>query len=80
MEAPRRALGQAMTERLHGSPNVVHELRAAIYQRLARADDGHVGLGIFAPVLERIQQLRVQARQSGQVLGVDLVGLSLALA
>jgi hypothetical protein len=36
-----------------------------------------MGLALFAPVLERIQQLRVQARQSGQVLGVYLVGLSL---
>jgi hypothetical protein len=56
---------------------VVDQLRAAIHQRLPRADDGHVGLGIFAPVLERVQQLRIEACQAAQVLGICLVGLSL---
>jgi hypothetical protein len=56
---------------------VVDQLRAAIHQCLARADDGHVSLGLFAPVLERIEQLRVQTSQASQVLGIDLVGLSL---
>jgi hypothetical protein len=32
-----------------------------------------VGLRVFAPVLERVQQLRIQTRQAGQVFGVDLV-------
>jgi hypothetical protein len=36
-----------------------------------------VGLGIFAPVLERVQQLRIEACQAAQVLGICLVGLSL---
>jgi hypothetical protein len=77
VEAPCRALGQASPEGLHGSPNVVHELRAAIHQRLPRADQGYVGLALFAPVLERIQELRINPSQAGQVLGVYLVGLAL---
>jgi putative component of toxin-antitoxin plasmid stabilization module len=56
---------------------VVHELRAAIHQRLPRADQGYVGLALFAPVLERIQELRINPSQAGQVLGVYLVGLAL---
>jgi hypothetical protein len=39
-----------------------------------------MGLGIFAPVLERVQELRIQACQASQILGVDLVGFTLALA
>ena len=66
-----------MTEGLHASPNVVYQLRAAIYQCLPRADDGHVGLGVLAPVLERVQQLRVDSSQASEVLGIALVGLSL---
>src|SRR5215210_4311994 len=36
-----------------------------------------MGLGVFAPVLERIEQLRVHSCQACQVLGVYLVGLLL---
>ena len=36
-----------------------------------------MGLGIFAPVLERIQELRIEAGQASQVLGVYLIGLVL---
>jgi hypothetical protein len=36
-------------------------------------------LGAFAPMLERVQELRVKTRQAGEVLGVYLVGLALAL-
>jgi hypothetical protein len=35
-----------------------------------------VGLGAFAPVPNRVEQLRIEASQAGQVLGVHLVGLS----
>ena len=36
-----------------------------------------MGLALFAPVLEWVQQLRIQSCQASQVLGVDLVGLAL---
>ena len=39
-----------------------------------------MSLGVFAPVLEGVQELRVHSRQAGQVLGVYLVGFALALA
>src|SRR5215212_3741284 len=53
------------------------QLRAGTHQCLTRADDGHMGLGVFAPMFERVQELRVKTRQASQVLGVDLVGLAL---
>jgi len=39
-----------------------------------------MGLGIFAPVLYRVQELRIEACKASQVFGVDLVGLAFALA
>ncbi len=36
-----------------------------------------MSLALFAPVLERIEQLRVQSCQASQVLGVYLIGLLL---
>src|SRR5919112_1055296 len=48
--------------------DVVYQLRASTHQRLARTDDGHVGLALFAPVLEWVQQLRIQSCHSCQVL------------
>jgi hypothetical protein len=63
---------------------VVHELRAATYQRPAGADDGHVSPEAFASVLERVQELRIKTCQSGQVLDTFLdtyfIRLALALA
>jgi hypothetical protein len=35
-----------------------------------------MGLGVLAPMRNRVEQLRVQARQTSEVFGVDLVGLS----
>jgi len=35
-----------------------------------------VGLALFAPVLERVEQLRIEARQASEVLDIYLVGLS----
>jgi hypothetical protein len=56
---------------------VVHQPSAAIHQSLPRVDDGHVGLGVLAPVRNRVEQLGIEARQAGEVLGIDLVGLLL---
>jgi hypothetical protein len=61
-----------MTERLHGSPNVVHELRAAIYQRPAGTDDGHMSLIAFAAVFERIEQPGIETSQASQVLKASI--------
>ena len=36
-----------------------------------------MGLGVLVPVLHRVKQLRIEARQASQVLGIDLVGLAL---
>jgi hypothetical protein len=36
-----------------------------------------MGLGVFAPMLERVQELRIQTRQASQVLGVHLIRLAL---
>jgi hypothetical protein len=36
-----------------------------------------MGLGVFAPMLERVQQLRIQTCQASQVLGVHLIRLAL---
>ena len=76
VEASGRTLGQAGPERLDRPPNVVDKLRAAPDQRLARADYGHVGLALFAPVLEWIQQFRVHSSQASQVLGVYFICLA----
>ena len=48
-------LGRRAPKDLTAPPNVVHGLRAAPDQHLARADDRHVGLALFAPVLERVE-------------------------
>jgi hypothetical protein len=36
-----------------------------------------VGLGVFAPVPNRVEQLRIQARQASEVLVVDLIRFAL---
>ena len=41
---------------------------------------GHVGLALFAPVLERIEQPGIHSCPASQILGIDLIGLALALA
>jgi len=35
-----------------------------------------MGLGAFTPVPEWVQQLRIEACQASQVLGIDFVGLA----
>jgi hypothetical protein len=32
-----------------------------------------MGLRVLAPVLERVQELRIKTRQASQILGIDLV-------
>ena len=65
---------------VHRMRSVFSKLSTASYQRMPGANDGQMGLRVFAPVLERVQELRIHSRQASQILGVDLVGLSLALA
>jgi hypothetical protein len=36
-----------------------------------------MGLALFAPVLEWVQQLRVHSSQASQILGIDLICLTL---
>jgi len=73
VEAPGRALGQASPKGLHGSPNVVDQLRARTDQRLPGADDRQMSLGVLTAVFERIKQLRIQTCQASQILGVYLI-------
>ena len=80
MEAPSRALGQAMTEGLDRSSDVVHQLGAATDQRLPGADDGHMGLRVFAPVLEWVQELRVNSCQASQILQASILSVLRLLA
>jgi hypothetical protein len=47
VEAPRWALGQSSAKGLHSSPNVVDQLSTATDQRLTRADDGQMSLGVL---------------------------------
>jgi hypothetical protein len=35
-----------------------------------------MGLALFAPVLERVEQLRIETCQASQILGVYLVGFA----
>ena len=39
-----------------------------------------MSLALLAPVLERVQELRVHSSQSSEVLGIYFVGFALALA
>jgi hypothetical protein len=71
VEGPCGALGQAMAEGLDRSlgtwfTSCVRQPISACLK--PQADDGHVGLALFAPVLERVKQPRIEARQAGQVL------------
>src|SRR5215208_2650378 len=77
VEASRRTLGQPSAEGFDRSADVVHKLRAATHQRLAGADDGQMSLGVYAPVLEWVEQLRIKTCQASQVLGVDLIRFAL---
>src|SRR5215210_9447841 len=77
VEARRRALGQAVSERFHRPADVVDHLGAATDQRLSRMDYRQVNLGVLAPVFHRVQKLRIGSGQTGQLLGIELVGLTL---
>ena len=39
-----------------------------------------MSLGVFAPVVQWVQKLRIQSRQASQILSIYLIGLALALA
>jgi hypothetical protein len=39
-----------------------------------------MSLGLFAPMLYGVEELRIHSSQASQILGVDLIGLLLALA
>jgi len=39
-----------------------------------------MSLGVLTAVLEWVQELRIKTCQASQVLGIDLIGLLLALA
>jgi hypothetical protein len=77
VEASRWALGQPSSEGFHRSSNVVYKLRTATDQRLPGADDGQMSLGVFTPVLEGIQQLRIKTCQTSQVLSIYLICFTL---
>jgi hypothetical protein len=66
-----------MTEGFDRSANMVYKLGAAIYQRLARSDDGQVSLEALTPVLKRIEQPGIHSCQASQILGVYLICLTL---
>src|SRR5919112_2097424 len=76
VEARRRALGQAVSERFHRPAHVVDHLGAATDQRLARMDYRQVSLGVTAPVLHRVQKFRIGPSEAGQLLGLALFGLT----
>jgi hypothetical protein len=80
VEASGQALGQASSEGLDRASNVVYKLRAGTHQRLARADDGHMSLALFAPVLEWVQQLRVHSSQASEVLKASISSVFCLLA
>ena len=80
VEASGRALGQAGPEGFDRSPNVVDQLGAATNQRLTRADNGHVGLALLAPVLEWVQQLGVHSSQASQILKASISSVLRLLA
>src|SRR5918994_1131116 len=77
VEARRRALGQAVSERFHRPAYVVDHLGAATDQRLSRMDYRQVSLGVAASVLHRVQKFRIGPSEAGQLLGIELVGLTL---
>jgi hypothetical protein len=56
---------------------VVHELGAATDQCLPGADDGHMSLGLFAPMLYGVEELRIHSCQASQILGIYLVSLAI---
>lgn len=39
-------------------------------------DERQVGLGVFAPVLYRVEKLGIYPGQTGQLVGIELVGLA----
>jgi len=77
VEASGRALGQPCSKGLDCSTDVVDQLRTAPDQRLTRADDRKMSLGVFAAVFEWIKQFRIKTCEASEVLGIYLVSLAL---
>ena len=57
--------------------NTPTQLRASAYQRLTRTDDGHMSLAHFTPVLEWVEQFRIETCQASEILGVNLIRFTL---
>jgi hypothetical protein len=62
---------QPFRHRFHQTPCAVDQLGSGRYQLRPGPDRRHVPLRLFPPVPDRRQQLRVYARQSRQLPGVD---------
>ena len=58
------------------SADMIDELGPRFDECLARADECQVSLGDLASVFERREQAGIQARQTGQVPGVEPVVLA----
>lgn len=67
------------SDRLDRGPDVVNEAYTASHEDVARAEQGQVRLSQFAAMLDRAEQLAIEARDASQVLGVDLIVLALIL-
>jgi hypothetical protein len=48
-----------MTEGLDCTADVIDQLHARADQRLARADDGQMSLGVLTPMPERVKKLGI---------------------
>jgi hypothetical protein len=76
METPGRALGETCPEGLDRPAHMVDQLGADAHQRLPGVDECQVGLAVRVPVLYGIQQRGIEPEETGQLLGVDPVGLA----
>jgi len=54
---------------------VIDQLGATDDEGIATAEQGTVGLGGFTAMLNRVQELGIDARQASQSLGIQLVVL-----
>ena len=70
------AFGQAITEGLERSPDVVDQPRTTTHEHLAGTQKRQVRPGFLAAVLQRVQKLGIHPRQPGQILRVQLVGFA----
>jgi hypothetical protein len=59
---------------------VIDQLGARTDQRLTRADDRHMSLGVLTAVLEWVQELRIEACQASEVLKASISSVLRLLA